>query len=57
MSRAIRTLHSDQVADAANIAWIGLSNACHHHAYELTPIVEEVRHWLGLITDLSAPAR
>ncbi len=45
----IRVFYGDQVANTANIAWIGLSNACHHHAYELTPTVEEVRHWLGLV--------
>jgi hypothetical protein len=45
----IRVFYGDQVSNTANIAWIGLSNACHHHAYELTPTVEEVRHWLGLV--------
>lgn len=52
----VRALHGDQVANKANIAWIGLSNACHYHAYELTPTVDELRHWLGLVADLSAPA-
>lgn len=50
----VRVLHGHQVADKATIAWMGLSNACHHHAYELTPTVNEVRHWLTLVTDLSA---
>lgn len=50
----VRVLHGQQVADTATIAWIGLSNACHHHAYELTPTVDEVRHWLALVAGLSA---
>ena len=53
----VRAFHGDQVANTANIAWIGLSNACHHHAYELTPTVDEVRHWFSLVANLSAQAR
>ena len=45
----VRAFHGDQVASTANIACIGLSNACHHHAYELTPTVDEVRHWFSLV--------
>lgn len=50
----VRVLHGDQVANRAAIAWMGLSTACHHHAYELTPTVDEVRHWLALVAGLSA---
>ena len=35
-----------EVAAAATVAWAGLSNACHHHAYELTPTVAEVQRLL-----------
>ena len=28
-------------------AWHALSTACHHHAYELPPIVSELNGWLN----------
>lgn len=48
----LRVLDEPDIADAANVAWNGLSNACHHHAYELTPTVGEVRHMCRLVTSL-----
>lgn len=42
------------VSRAANHAWIGLSNASHHHAYELAPTVSEVRHLITLVGVVSA---
>lgn len=50
----VRVLHGDQIADTANLAWTGLSNSCHHHAYELAPTVDEVRYWVNLVTDLTS---
>ena len=40
----LRSLDTTDRADAAAVAWNGLSNVCHHHAYELAPTVSEVRH-------------
>ena len=36
------------VSDLAN-AWDQLSRACHHHAYELTPITTEVQHLISCL--------
>ena len=44
------------VSDAASSAWHGLSAACHHHAYELTPTVSEVEHLIGLVAEVRAAA-
>lgn len=48
----IRVLLSDEDADAAEIGWIGLCRACHHHAYELTPTEAEVRHLADVVGSL-----
>jgi hypothetical protein len=39
-------------ARAMEIAWTGLSAACHHHAYELTPTTTEIRHLIDIVADL-----
>lgn len=45
--------HADsQPARAAKHAWLGLSQASHHHAFELSPTVSEVRHLIGLVAML-----
>jgi hypothetical protein len=31
---------------AAHQTWAALSNACHHHAYDLSPTAVELRDWL-----------
>jgi hypothetical protein len=43
--------HPD-VAVRAEYAWNGLSQVCHHHAFELTPPASEVRHLIGLVAAL-----
>ena len=48
----LRSLDSSDNADAASVAWNGLSNACHHHAYELAPTVGEIWHLCGLVARL-----
>lgn len=48
----IRILIGDEDADAAETGWIGLSRACHHHAYELTPTEVEVRHLVDVVGSL-----
>jgi hypothetical protein len=40
-------LYVDTVlADRVRHSWYGLSSACHHHAYELSPIAAELDGWL-----------
>lgn len=48
----LRALDTTARADAAAVAWNRLSNACHHHAYELAPTVAEVRHLCGVVAVL-----
>lgn len=35
-------------------AWHGLSRACHHQAYELSPTAGELTHWLDAVDRLVA---
>jgi hypothetical protein len=35
----------DEAATLAREAWLGLSRAAHHHAYELAPTAGELREW------------
>lgn len=39
--------------DAAHV-WSALSNACHHHAYELPPTADELRGWFEVVDRLIA---
>lgn len=50
----LRSLDSTENADAATVAWNRLSNVCHHHPYELSPTVAEVRHLCGVVAVLLA---
>jgi hypothetical protein len=36
----------------ADYAWNGLSRACHHHAFELSPTATEVRHLIAVVAGL-----
>lgn len=38
----------------AEYAWSRLSQACHHHAFQLTPVSTEVRHLIDLVGSLPA---
>ncbi len=38
----------------AEYAWNRLSDACHQHAYQLTPTYSEVRHLVGLVEELAS---
>jgi hypothetical protein len=42
-----------EAARIAEVAWIGLSDACHHHAYELAPTITEVGHLIDIVSALS----
>lgn len=41
------------IAGRAEYAWNRLSSACHHHAFELTPVNSEVLHMIELVSALS----
>lgn len=45
--------HEPDVAVRAEYAWSVLSQACHHHAFELTPAALEVRHLIELVAALA----
>ena len=47
-------LTGPDVAASAKFAWIGLSRASHHPAYELAPTVSEVRHVIALVDEVTA---
>jgi hypothetical protein len=38
-------------------AWLGLARVTHHHAYDLAPTAAELRHWLELVTSITARLR
>jgi len=42
-----------QIGKVAQIAWDGLSRACHHHAYELQPSDSEVRALIQLVAKVN----
>ena len=43
-----------ELAGRIRYAWHALSTACHHHAYELPPIVSELNGWLDDVEALIA---
>ena len=43
------TYEGTDVPVRAQYAWSRLSEACHHHAYELTPISSEAKHLIELV--------
>jgi hypothetical protein len=45
-------LGDDALAGRAHHTWAALSQACHHHAYELAPGHGELRTWLGTVGEL-----
>jgi hypothetical protein len=46
-------LHDEQLAGRVNLAWDGLSRACHLRVYELAPTVEELQGRLVCAWDLA----
>lgn len=48
----VRVLLDVERGQLAGFAWAGLSNACHHHAYELAPTAGEVAHLLDMVDRL-----
>lgn len=50
--------HDDRdLVARAEYAWSRLSEACHQHAYELTPTHQEATHLVDLVRRLAARAR
>lgn len=43
-----------EIATQAQYAWNRLSEACHHHAYQLSPTHHEVVHLLSIVRALSS---
>ncbi|MFE0021474.1 hypothetical protein [Amycolatopsis sp. NPDC059021] len=45
----ISALSGDEMGARADLAWAALCQACHHHAYELTPTADAIARWIGQI--------
>ena len=45
-------LREGDLASRVAHAWAALSRACHHHAYELPPTVEEIKRWMEPVREL-----
>ena len=48
----LRALDDPSDADLASVAWNGLSNACHLHAYEMQPSIREVEQLCAVVAEL-----
>ena len=46
-------LTMDGLAGRVAYTWSGLSNACHHHVYELAPSLTELAAWLDITMELA----
>ena len=42
-------LDDPALVESAQNAWVGLSNACHHHAFQLTPTAAETRRLIDAV--------
>lgn len=47
----LRRFRDHDTALAVEHAWMALSHACHHHAYELPPTVDELRGWVEVVDE------
>jgi len=43
----LREYVPDELAERTAFLWATLSHACHHHAYELSPNVDEINGWIA----------
>jgi len=50
----LRELGDRQIGGRAQVAWDGLSQACHHHAYDLQPTIDEVRGLVLLVHQVAS---
>ena len=46
-----------ELAARVSYSWSGLSRACHHHPYELSPTSSELLGWLAAVEQLVARVR
>jgi hypothetical protein len=53
----LRELDDPEIAAKAQVAWDGLSRACHHHSYELQPSVGEVRVLTKLVKEVAGQGK
>ena len=41
-----------EVSRTISYTWAALSNACHHHVYELAPTAEEIAGWIDTVESM-----
>ena len=51
----LRVLDDETIGQQAQVAWDGLSRACHHHAYELQPSALDVRELIRIVRSVERP--
>jgi hypothetical protein len=49
--------NSTDLAARTRYAWLGLSRACHQHAYELPPTIAELAGWVETVDELGVAVR
>ena len=49
---AARVYLGDDLAQRAAWSWTQLSEATHHHAYELAPTADELLGWMGVVGEV-----
>lgn len=55
MLTVISALSDADRAGHMKTAWAGLSRGCHQHSYELSPVITEVRGWVGHVQAVARP--
>lgn len=47
----VQSLYEDrpEIVEAAEVAWVGLSQASHQHAFQLDAVPSEIAHMLDLV--------
>lgn len=43
---------NEELAERVSYTWAGLSQACHHHPYELSPTSSELLGWISTVEQL-----
>jgi hypothetical protein len=47
----------EELAERVSYTWAGLSRACHHHPYELSPTSSELLGWIATVEELIGRVR
>ncbi len=42
-------MDDDELAGRVGYTWGALSNACHHHVYEIAPVTTELTGWAEVV--------